>query len=425
MSLNRLDLLSVKAADGLASAADLAELVAAGIEPRQWDAVRALLGEALRPPAVPDLAVDVLVALELSEDADISPLVFDAFAPTDADTLDISGDVIASLELAGAEDDASLSELLSESLAPGAAPDLVGGILAALELAEDTDTSALVQGALAPAGAPPELSGGIFAALGLEEEADITGAVQDALAAGAAPELAGDVLAALELSDERLDIGAALGALDAPELADGVLAELGLSDNALASLGEALSADAPELADGVMQALGADASVGGLLRDALSPDREPELWDGIAAELGAADAIGASVRDAMAPTETPELWDGIAAELGVARPQRAVAEAGGDVIQLRNWASGGLGALLAIAAAMLLVVVSGQGSLDESDQIDWGGDFALVDNTAEIEELESDAMVQFFQTEAGAPTIIYINELEPADDTGAGEGEQL
>jgi signal recognition particle receptor subunit beta len=91
---------------------------------------------------------------------------------------------------------------------------------------------------------------------------------------------------------------------------------------------------------------------------------------------------------------------------------------------MQNWASGGLGAILAIAAAALLMVVSG--SMDEDTSMEPVFEVALVDNTAEIEELETstDAVVSIFQTEVGAPTIIYINELDPAEEAGADEGVQ-
>jgi hypothetical protein len=214
-----------------------------------------------------------------------------------------------------------------------------------------------------------------------------------------------------------------------PELADAVLRELGLSDGALSSaVGAALtpSSAPPELSKGVMSKLGDMAPVGDVLRDAFSADSvgdAPDLWSGIAAEIGAEDSVGDMLREALASDGAPDLWSGIAAEIGAGSAPAAVAPAS-NVVSMQNWASGGLGAILAIAAAALLMVVSG--SMDEDTSMEPVFEVALVDNTAEIEELETstDAVVSIFQTEVGSPTIIYINELDPAEEAGADEGVQ-
>ena len=86
-----------------------------------------------------------------------------------------------------------------------------------------------------------------------------------------------------------------------------------------------------------------------------------------------------------------------------------------------------MGTVLAIAAALLLYVVPGA---PVEDVIEPSGDsfaYNIQDNNqVEIEELESapEAMVHIFQTEAGAPTIIFIDEME---ELGAepSEGEPL
>ncbi|MFT4977195.1 MAG: hypothetical protein ACI8S6_003100 [Myxococcota bacterium] len=391
MSLDRLDLLSVKAADGVASAADLAELAAAGVEPRQWDSLRTLLTEALSTHTTPpDLVSDIFTQLDLTEDIDVTGAVQDALG---AEGPDLVSDIFAQLELT---EDADVTGAINDALG-AAGPDLVSGIFAELDLAEDMDITGAVQDALDASG--PDLVSGIFAELELAEDLDVTGAIRDALGTLEEPELAGDVLSTLGLSDDAL--GAEVAA-------------------ALSS-----TATSPELADGVMDTLGASSSVGDVLRDVLSSDGAPDLWGDIAAEIGAVDGVSGAVRDALSSDSSPDLWAGIAAEIGAEAEEAVVVPAAVDnVVPLRNWASAGLGALLAVAAAMLLVVVSGQGDLVEKPSL-WDTNVELVDNTAHIEELESspDAMVQFFQTEAGAPTILYINELEPTDDAGTDEGE--
>jgi hypothetical protein len=429
MSISRLNLLSVKAVDGVASAADLAELAAAGVDVRGWERCRVLLHEGLSAPAAcPDLAADILDAIGVSETADVTLLVQDALSP--ARLPDLTADILTALELA---DEAAAAADIHDALrVPVETPSLVDGIFSALELVEESDAGGVLRDALASS--PPDLTAGIFEALGLAEAAahaeQVTALVQESFHVEA-PELATDVLSALGLASEDSVADAVRDAFSVPEpeLADAVLRELGLSDGALPSAVSAAltpSSAPPELSEGVMSELGAMAPVGDVLRDAFAADRAgdaPDLWSGIAAEIGAEDSVGDMLRDAFASDGAPDLWSGIAAEIGAESAPAAVAPAS-NVVSMQNWASGGLGAILAIAAAALLMVVSG--SMDEDTSMEPVFEVALVDNTAEIEELETstDAVVSIFQTEVGAPTIIYINELDPAEEAGADEGVQ-
>ena len=431
MSISRLNLLSVKAADGVASAADLAELAAAGVDARGWDRCRSLLREGLAPTAsCPDLAADILDAIGISEDIEVTSLVQDALSP--ARLPDLTANILDALALS--EEAAAAADVRDALRVPGEPPSLVDGIFSALELSEEADAGGVLRDALASS--PPDLTAGIFDALGLAEAAEqdeqITALVQEAFHSEA-PELVSGVLSALELASKSSVTDAVREAFSVPEpeLADAVLRELGISDGALPStLGAALtpSSAPPELSEGVMSELGDEAPVGDMLRDAFAAELAgdaPDLWSGIADEIGAEDSVGDMLRDAFAAEGAPDLWSGIAAEIGAEAPAAVAAAPTSNVVSFQNWASGGLGAILAIAAAALLMVVSG--SLGENTSMEPVFEVGeLVDNTAEIEELESstDAVVSIFQTEVGAPTIIYINELDPVEDAGADEGVQ-
>ena len=72
MLLNRLDTLRVRAADGLTSTADRAELDAAGVDAlalrREQSILRALIAESLDAGRVPELADDVIGAIGIDDD---------------------------------------------------------------------------------------------------------------------------------------------------------------------------------------------------------------------------------------------------------------------------------------------------------------------------------------------------------------------
>jgi len=78
-----------------------------------------------------------------------------------------------------------------------------------------------------------------------------------------------------------------------------------------------------------------------------------------------------------------------------------------------------MGALVAAAAALLLFFQSGPAPVDAGPY-----EFAAV-NQIEIEDLQAgpDAMVQVFQAEENAPTIIFLeplDEVEPTASEGGG-----
>lgn len=391
MSLTRIELLTVKADDGLASGAEMAELVAAGVVVGGWKATRSVLQQALAAP-VPELVDDVLSTLELTQTG-------------------LSRDVIA------------------RSMAPEEHPDLVDGVLAALELHEDIDVHAALQHTVADD--VPELADDVLSALALHEDVDLSHSIQDTLRAEHSPDLVDGVLRELALAEPADSTAFIRESLtgdhtaEPPDLVAGIFAELGLQETQSPDLRDALASrgQPPELAAAVMDEVGEGTSVGDAVRAAFSAE-QPELWDGIAAELEISTAVGEHLREAS-QHETPELWSGVAAALDLEIADTPVSSEPpeGQVVPFRSWVSGGLGVVLAVAAAALLMVVS---THPEQSALESVFDVAsVVDNTAAIEELESspDAVVQFFQTEDGAPTILYINELEPVD-TGVQEGEQ-
>ena len=409
MTIRHIELLSVRADDGLATAAELAELEAAGLEPTAWHPIRALVVEGLSPPQpVPRrLTGDVLRALELS----------------DGDT--------------GLGE---LDDLLAAVLCPPQTPALAADVLAALALdtADDDLLDEALQAALAADGAPA-LADDVLAALGLTDASpSLQAAVQDALAPAGSVELADAVLRQLALDEDTLEIGDALRG-EEPSLAEGVLERLGLQEAASLSgqVAAALRPDhTPALADDVLGALGlADALAEDVLvRAALQDDAAaPDLWAGIAAEIGAEPGVGALLREAVAAQAgTVDLVDAVMAEIGAAAPA-AAASAGAEVVPLRPAGDQGLwtaafGGLLAAAAAVMLFLLPGWMGTDSVQPEVEAFAVAEVDNTADIESLEAgpDALVQFFQSEEGAPTIIFINEMdEPEPTSGQDDGVPL
>ncbi len=357
MHLNRLDTLRVRAADGLASAADQAELAAAGVDAsalaEEATFLRSLIAETLDPGPTPELADSVLSAL-LIDDGD-----------------DLSG-------------------LIAAALAAGPAPDIAGPVLDALDI-EDLDMIA-----------------------------DLGGLVAEALDGGPAPELADDVLHALEISDDLSAlISSALADVDAPELADDVLAAIGVE-----SLGglvaEALDGGpAPELADDVLDALGMSDDLSGDIRAVLDGGEAPDLWADISAQLDGTTDAGDLLREALAADAGEiDIADAVLAELGLeVAPAPTTSQPAAEVVPLFGGRAALMGTILAIAAAALLYVVPGAPVEAPIEPSADSFAYNIQDNNeVEIEELESspDAMVQIFQTEEGAPTIIFIDEMEDA-----------
>lgn len=126
--------LELAVADGLATEAERAELVALGgsvDDHRELSEAIALL---LRPAFIPELAASVMGRIEPEQ----------------------------------AERDERLSQLLSELLAAGESPEMAAEILASLDLGEDALPGLLQEAMATP---PVDLSSGIYAALGLPDDA--------------------------------------------------------------------------------------------------------------------------------------------------------------------------------------------------------------------------------------------------------------
>jgi hypothetical protein len=357
MLLNRLDTLRVRAADGLASAADRAGLAEAGVDAEalalEWGGVRQLVVESLYGGAVPELSDDVLSALDI--DDPLAGLVAESLA---VPFPDIASDVLSQLGLVDV-----LDGLVAESLDPGRSPELADAVISTLQLDADLDIRSLVSGALSD-DSPPELADDVLAAIG--GDAGLRSLVDDVL-----------------------------GTDEIPELADAVLDALGIEDELGALVSESLDAgEAPDLWSGVATQLDGNTDAGELLREAMAADIDNvDIADAVMAELGLNGA-------AAAPTAKPS---------------------GAEVVPLFGGRSVLMGTILAIAAALLLYIVPGAPVEAPYEPSGEGFAYNIQDNNSvEIEELESspDAMVQIFQTEEGAPTIIFIDELGEENSEG-------
>ena len=239
MTLDPIQLLCLRAADGELSSEEEARLVAAGEDPGAWRQLPAVVrGALLHGGPVPELAPAVLAAVGLH----------DVVLP--------------------------LAEALQDEV--GAEPQLSGGVLAALELeGADLPIRAAVHEA---AGAEPELAGSVLAALGLARpEWTLAEALLDE--AGAGPALADQVVAATELEDGSGLVREALHAAleqEAPvDFASAVMAELGIGAQAETDL--------------VAQALRAEAGPA------------PSLWDAVAGALDLEDASEVAADDVVVP----------------------------------------------------------------------------------------------------------------------------
>jgi hypothetical protein len=382
MKLERLELLQLRADDGLSTPEERRELQASGA----------------------DVAADIAAAARLRE------VVTRALA---APPLSLPGErpfVDCVLEEVGLAEQ-SLGPALRDALYGGAAPELADSVLTALSI-DDGYRGAQVAGALRDgAGETPELGAPVVKAVGLADPASGVGdAVRHALDGGETPELVGSVLRSIAGGEPgaTVDVGETLrSALDggiAPELADDVLAALGLaaatsrvsggtSQRAAAGLlSEALAdaaGDAPDLTLGVMGALGLeDAAAGGL-----------------------EDAAAGGLEDAGPGSET------------------SAPESGAVVVpfwpRARRWT---MAAGLAAAAAAVLAVVGLPGVRPSDPVVDVVQTihFETV-NQIQIEEISADpgAIVQVLQFDENAPAIIFIDVLEEPDGDAGSEGVPL
>ncbi|MCB9777960.1 MAG: hypothetical protein H6742_05305 [Alphaproteobacteria bacterium] len=337
--LQRLQLLELRACDGLATPAELEELLAAGVDPEALVGVGDAVRSALRPVATPDIAASVMAQLR-AEDALV---------------------------------DADVGDALRDALS-APAPDVSDAVIAGTDLRDDSDVvaHALRDALRVPS---PDLADAVMAQLGVGG-ASLGGLLRDALAA------------------------------PAPELADAVLADAGLRDDSVAVGGllrDALAAPDIDLADDIMAALDLGADTGDLLRESLAAP-QVDVADDVMAALGLADAPSSTAEDTFAGAA--EADDDVVVPL--ARPVLPAATATPPLRRRARWGLPVAG-LAAAAVALIMVGVPDLGGNDTSDF-----ELAAI-NDVQIEDLSTgdDVMVQVYQSDEHAPTIIFIDELEP------------
>jgi len=222
------------------------------------------------------------------------------------------------------------------------------------------------------------------------------------------PEIADDVLIRIEADHVHrgLAISAVLKSNHKPDLVKGVLSALNICEKMDVGLDLRAGvdeADCPDLSDAVLSSLGFDEDIGRLsLGEFLREDDDPvNLWDGISGELQdqvMGDEVKAAVIEAAGSIDVSD-----AVMSRVTRNSRSRM----TPLSRRTL----MGGMLAAAAALLLVVSPNTDSSFDDMELALG-EFSDV-NEIEIEDLESspDTMVQIFQLEQGAPTIIFIDEL--------------
>ncbi|MCK6505207.1 hypothetical protein L6R53_17710 [Myxococcota bacterium] len=193
--------LELRAADGLASGDELAQLRSLGVDPMAFAPVRSLLTQALAPSSAPDLADAVMARIDGAADAAHRALVEDLRAALDGGPApELADDVLMLLDLADDQPGHALRALLADEDGPRA--ELADGVLSAAGLQDGAVGPALR--ALLDGGDAPDLADDVMAALGLAE-ADAVGAhLRQALAAPA-PDLSGGVMAALGLAAAERD----------------------------------------------------------------------------------------------------------------------------------------------------------------------------------------------------------------------------
>lgn len=331
---------------------------------------------------------------------------------------DLAGaDEVARLVAAGIDpaDGRWLRSLVAESLAdPLPPPELAGAVLAALGLEADEVGPALRRALVG--GRAPDLAPSVMAALDLDDGLALRDALRDALAPDhAEPDIADDVMTALGLDGEHGSLRDVLRGDPGtqPELATHVLGMVGLSDESSrvrALMREEVAAavaDAGDIASAVLEALGL-----------LSPEQDARLQDALRDPEG----------------EPDDLWAAISADLGLieqalpeqALPEAPAAESDDNVVDLRPSAWWRLPAVALVAAATLLLFVTGAPTFQDPSTLA----FEMSDvNHVEIEDLstDSEAVVQVFQFDEDAPPIIFIDIIdEPLDGAGSGgEGTTL
>lgn len=235
MTLEHLESLCMKVADGLATAHERAELEAAGVAVEDWAALPGLLREALDPGEVPDLSDDVMAALGLEEDAALSGALKAAFAPDDGEPVGLSDDVLAAIGLADPwpATAAALAEGLRREAGP--APDLAALVMAEVAPAEDALLHGFADGQLdvsARAAVAARLASDPAARAELAEIAGLSAAIGEAVRAsrGPAPALWDGVAAAIGLDPD------AVPGWDPALLREAVRAEAGPAPSLVASV---------------------------------------------------------------------------------------------------------------------------------------------------------------------------------------------
>ena len=188
--LDRREELELRAADGLASSDELAQLRALGVDPAAFAPLRDLLTQALTPASMPDLADAVMAQVDPQAARAHQALAQDLRSALDAGpSPELADDVLMLLDLADDQTGHALRDLLApRSSQVGAAQlDLADAVLAATHL-EDDDLAPALR-ALLDAGEAPDLSDDVMAALGIADADAVGSHLRQALAAPAAEAL--------------------------------------------------------------------------------------------------------------------------------------------------------------------------------------------------------------------------------------------
>lgn len=415
MNLDSLDLIELRAGDGLATEAELAVLRTAGRDPDLWARVRPAVRAVLTPPeAAPDLVGTVMAALSL---VDNSPPIA-AAVRDNAGELDLVAVVLRGLDLSVP----ALGVAAAIQDEAGPVTELALAVLRSAHGALDVDIP-VAQAIVAEAGPAQGLGEAVASSLDAGQgAAPLADAVRSG--AGPGPELAARVGASLGHSDDVLATllrGAMAHEAADVDLADAVLAQLGV-EGAQAGFADALRTEAgtaPDLAASVMAdlGLGADAApVGDAIRGVAGPP--PALAAGVLAALGLED-LSVPVRDALvdeldrAPTPVVPLHPPRATQPAPAAAPAAPAR------RFPLWAV----PAVAMAAAALLMVAS---SVLQGESGSGAPVAPQVANAIEIEDVSTDmdAIVSVVQSEdEDATPIIFIDVLDDADTQADVEGE--
>lgn len=247
MTLTRLQMLELEAANGNLGEEQRDELSAAGIDVEAAESLGGLVRDALRPAVAPSVVDAVMTALEI--DDDLGRTLRQALRAPPA---------------------AGLADEVMQQVGAQALPDL---------------REALLDGA----GEPPELSDDAVAATGLPDAwPKVRAELRQALSPADTPSLADDIMGAIQLEEDGLDEG--IG----ETLREAMLAEAG---------------PAPSLWDGIADGIGEDPEwqqTRELLQEAVHDSPAPALADSVMAALAEDEADSVIEIAPHLPVENPQ-----------------------------------------------------------------------------------------------------------------------